>query len=118
METIKRKLTAIESPYAGDVARNMEYLRHAMLDSMWVHGEAPYAMHGLYTRFLDDSIPAERDLGILCGMAWLAQADLVCFYYDLGITSGMREALVFCARNAIRIEFRSLEKWKTGVFIP
>ncbi len=37
----------IESPYAGDVERNLRYLRLAMADCL-ERGEAPYASHALY----------------------------------------------------------------------
>lgn len=40
-----------------------------MLDAL-DRGEAPYASHLLYTQMLDDTIPAERELGIKAGFAW------------------------------------------------
>lgn len=76
-------------------------------------GEAPFAMHGFYTRYLDDNVPEERLLGMQCGLNWMLCADLVTFYYDLGISPGMREAIIFCARNALRLEFRSLKEWQS-----
>lgn len=56
-------LVIIESPYAGDVDRNLEYLRAAMRDCL-KRGEAPFASHALYTQpgVLDDgSRMVERD---------------------------------------------------------
>lgn len=53
----------LESPYAGDVARNRMYARRAMLDCLR-HGEAPFASHLLYTQVLDDTIPEDRELGM------------------------------------------------------
>ena len=38
----------IESPYTGDVERNLEYARRCMRDSI-KRGEAPFASHLLYT---------------------------------------------------------------------
>ena len=51
----------IESPYAGDVERNVRYARAAMADCL-KRGEAPFASHLLYTQegVLDDDIPGER----------------------------------------------------------
>lgn len=41
------KLVVIESPYAGDVERNLRYVRAAMRDCL-LRGEAPFASHALY----------------------------------------------------------------------
>lgn len=86
-------LTIIESPYAGDIDRNVRYARACMADSL-KRGEAPLASHLLYTQpgILDDSIAEERALGIAAGLAWLKVADRHVFYTDLGWSSGMREA--------------------------
>jgi hypothetical protein len=58
------KLVVVESPYAGDVTRNLEYARAAMADCL-ARGEAPFASHALYTQIgvLDDTKPEERKLG-------------------------------------------------------
>lgn len=82
----------VESPYAGDVERNVKYARLCMLDCLQ-RGEAPYASHLLYTQCLDDDTPDERTLGILAGFAWGAKADLHAFYVDLGVSDGMRKSL-------------------------
>ena len=49
----------IESPFAGDVDRNLRYARAAMRDCL-LRGESPYASHLLYTQpgVLNDDIPA------------------------------------------------------------
>ena len=45
------RFVIVESPYAGDVAANVEYARAAVADCLR-RGEAPFASHLLYT--LDD----------------------------------------------------------------
>jgi hypothetical protein len=40
-------------------------------------GGAPFAPHLLYTRFLDDSHPSERQIGIDCGLRIMEAADEV-----------------------------------------
>jgi hypothetical protein len=87
----RRPLVVIESPFAGDVERNLRYLRACMSDCLR-RGEAPYASHALYTQpgVLNDDIPAERTRGILAGFAWGAVASLRVVYDDLGVSSGMR----------------------------
>lgn len=82
----------IESPYRGDIERNKAYLKVCMMDSI-SRGEAPSASHKLYTDVLDDDNEDERRLGIELGFAWLKAADLVAFYTDFGMSSGMLACL-------------------------
>lgn len=110
------KLVIIESPYKGDVPRNLRYLRSCIRDCL-SHGESPYASHRMLTDALDDGSPAERALGIEAGLAWrralwLEEVDygellrggtsslvredirrvLPVFYIDLGWSTGMLKA--------------------------
>lgn len=45
----------VESPFAGDIQKNIEYARKCMADCL-KRGEAPFASHLLYTQdgILDD----------------------------------------------------------------
>lgn len=85
------RLVILESPYAGDIERNVAYARAAMRDSLR-RGEAPLASHLLYTQpgVLDDNDPIERTLGIDAGLEWGTFADATVVYCDLGISKGMR----------------------------
>jgi hypothetical protein len=83
--------TIIESPYAGNVARNALYLELCIRDSV-LHGEAPYASHKMMTAALDDLDPEERRRGIDAGMAWRRLAGNRVFYLDLGWSDGMEAA--------------------------
>lgn len=69
---------------AQNIAR-AERLCHIVADL----GHAPFAPHLLYTRFLDDTVPAEREMGIACGKAWLAVCDEVWVDAARGISEGM-----------------------------
>lgn len=86
------RLVIIESPYAGNVALNVEYARAAMLDCL-ARGEAPFASHLLYTQVLDDDEPDERYLGISAGLDWVERADASVVYVDLGVSGGMRQGI-------------------------
>ena len=99
----------IESPYAGDVERNLRYLRAAMRDCLH-RGEAPYASHALYTQpgVLDDDDPAERALGIVAGFVWRAAADKTVVYQDLNMSSGMRQGIEHAETIGHPIEYRRL----------
>lgn len=84
----------IESPFAGDVERNLRYLRACMRDCVRARGETPYASHGLLTQpgVLDDSVLEERNLGIEAGYAMWPAMNIIAFYIDLGWSSGMMRA--------------------------
>lgn len=110
-----RVLVALESPYAGDVERNTRYARACMADSI-SRGEAPFAMHLLYTQpgILDDKIPEERVRGIECGLNWAQAADLTAVYADLGVTPGMVLAIEQAKKDMRPVDERSLPAWANG----
>lgn len=83
-------LVVIESPYAGDVSKNVEYAKACVNDCL-KKGEAPYASHLFFTQegILDDLIPEERKLGIDAGLAWGRAAKRSVVYLDRGISGGM-----------------------------
>lgn len=101
------KLVILESPYSGDVERNLRYARRAVADSL-EQGEAPIASHLLYTQpgILDDLDPAQRELGIAAGLAWQRVAEGAVFYVDHGVSRGMLAALPMYRIRKIPIEFR------------
>lgn len=88
------KKVIIESPYAGDVEKNVRYARRATLDSIR-RGEAPFISHLLYTQegILDDLLPDERALGIAAGHEWITVAELTAVYADLGVSKGMQAGI-------------------------
>lgn len=81
----------LESPYAGDVERNVTYARLCLRDSL-SRGEAPIASHLLYTQpgVLRDEMPQEREWGINAGLAWGVAAEKTVVYIDHGISRGMQ----------------------------
>ena len=101
------RLVIIESPYAGDVERNVRYLKACMRDS-FSRGEAPFASHKLYTDVLNDEVAEERALGIECGLAWGRWASATVVYADLGISRGMRAGIERAKAEGRTIETRTL----------
>jgi hypothetical protein len=103
----------IESPYAGDAALNLKYVRAAMRDSI-LRGEAPFPSHALYTQegVLDDLKPEERRMGMEAGFAWGEIAQKVAVYTDLGITPGMHEGVLRAKQRGQVVEHRNVSKWK------
>ena len=116
------KLVVVESPYAGEVERNLTYARACKADC-FRRGEAPFASHTTYTQagVLDDNKPEERALGINAGFAWGAKADLRVFYVDLGWSRGMKAALVKYRLEGLPYTFRVLGapwSWHVGALGP
>lgn len=97
----------IESPYQGDIPRNLTYARRALKDSL-NRGEFPLAGHLLYTQVLDDSVITERETGIRAHMTWLEVADAVIFYTDYGMSPGMTRAQKLARRRGKFIATRKI----------
>lgn len=109
----KMVLVVVESPYAGDVQLNTEYARACMHDCL-LRGEAPFVSHMLYTQagVLDDTVPAERQLGINAGFAWRIHAQKTVVYEDLGVSSGMQAGINHAYSVGHTVERRRLGgKW-------
>lgn len=107
-----RHLVVVESPFAGQVERNLRYLRACLRDCL-LRGEAPFASHALYTQpgVLVDDDPADRQLGIAAGLDWAAVADFTVVYGDLGISKGMRLGIEHATKLGRPVRYRSLEEW-------
>lgn len=93
------KLTIIESPFAGDFSRNREYLKRAIHDSM-NRKEIPFASHGLYGWFLDDSDLEQRERGMTLGYRFWNFAETIAFYTDYGMSPGMDRAYTLARQIA------------------
>lgn len=103
------RLVILESPYAGDVERNIAYARRCIRDALY-RREAPIASHLLYTQpgVLDDDVPVERKLGIDAGLAWRAVAQASVVYTDLGISEGMKYGIAAAGSAGLPIEYRTI----------
>lgn len=103
------KRVIIESPYKGDIERNVTYARACAYDCI-KRDEAPFASHLFYTQpgILDDDMPEERMKGIRAGQVWGEVADLIAVYVDYGITEGMKLSIEYYKRLGIPIEERRL----------
>lgn len=110
-------ITIIESPFASDPERNLSYLwaacRHA-----WEMGEIPFASHGWFPFFLDET--TERAEGIAAGyvIGRALRAGLhdghfsVAFYVDRGWSSGMEAAFRYYTAWGYRTEERRVPGWE------
>lgn len=109
------RLVILESPYAGDIERNVAYARACVRHSLLL-GEAPIASHLLYTQpgILDDNDPSERHLGISAGLAWESLAEASVVYTDLGISRGMSYGIEFAKESGIEVIYRTLPDFVGG----
>ena len=101
----------LESPYAGDIDRNVAYARRCMSDCLR-RGEAPFASHLLYTQLgiLDDTDPEERAQGISAGFAWGQHARKVVLYTDYGVSGGMQSAIEVYSALGVPVYRRCIGK--------
>lgn len=88
------KFAIVESPYAGEVKRNILYAR-ALYRYCLEQGWAPFASHLNYTQpgVLNDDVPEERTLGIEAGQEIADRADIRVFGMDFGMSRGMQYGL-------------------------
>lgn len=103
------RMVISESPYAGDVERNVRYARSCLARRLSL-GEAPFASHLLYTQpgVLDDGNALERQHGIL---AIGAREDRTVVYTDLGISTGMGQGIAAAEDAGRPVEYRTLPGW-------
>lgn len=99
----------VESPYAGNIERNIEYARKCLRDCL-MRGEAPFASHLLYTQehVLDDGVKEQRKLGIEAGFAWGEAAEATAVYTDYGITAGMQQGIKRAEARGRPVYYRKL----------
>lgn len=99
----------LESPFSGDVERNIRYARACVRDCL-IRGESPIASHLLFTQegILRDENPIERELGIRAGLAWATRCDYPVFYTDLGWSFGMKSAALYYQSLDMGYEIRTL----------
>ena len=103
------KKVQVESPYAGDIRKNEEYARACLHDCL-IRNEAPFASHLLYTQpgVLNDTVYAERTLGIEAGLVWGQAADFTVVYTDLGISDGMKLGIKRAENQGRPVVYRQL----------
>jgi len=101
------ELVILESPFAGERERNIDYARKCMLDC-FNRNEAPFASHLLYTQCLDDDFEPHRFLGITAGLKWGEKATKSVVYTDYGISKGMEYGIKDAEKNNRVIEYRTI----------
>ena len=107
------RFVVVESPYRArtefELSLNLAYAR-ALVRFVSLRGDWPFASHLDLTQGLDDRDPAERELGIIAGLARLRVADIHLFGLDLGISEGMKRAQK-ATPGRCSVEQCSLPEW-------
>ena len=86
---------------------NLYYARRCLSHSL-AEGESPFASHLLYTQVLDDTVAAQRELGLTQARAWYDVADLCAIYTDRGISDGMKRGIEYANKIGLKTEERSI----------
>lgn len=93
------KLVYICSPLKGNITENIEkavgYCAYAARQ-----GVIPLAPHTIFTQYLNDNIPAQREQGLLMGMELLKRADEIWICGDV-ISAGMRNEILYARDHGI-----------------
>jgi hypothetical protein len=108
----------IESPYSGDIDRNIRYLALCSFDASVLYDECPYASHACMTQhprkkdfFVSDYDKKwdvlTRDQAIHMSQRMRSRCDKTVFYADLGWSSGMKAAREYCIKYKLPYE----ERW-------
>ena len=97
------KLVYVCSPLRGDIDTN---LINAMYYSKYVAicGYIPITPHLYFTRFLNDIVDEERELGIKMGMELLKHCDEIWVFGDY-ISKGMRNEINVACEIGITLKF-------------
>lgn len=103
-----KPLIFVCSPYRGDVKGNIKRAREYCCFVI-ERGGVPFAPHLLFTQFLNDAVPLERDMGICLGLEALKRCDAL---WAFGApSSGMRHEMTAAGRLGIPV-VRIDSKWR------
>lgn len=99
----------LESPFGANPNRFVPYGRACVAHSLSL-GEAPMAMHLLYTQpgILDDGDPAQRQQGIEAAFSWYQAAEYCVVYRNYGLSEGMMTGIDLAERLGMAIHYRDL----------
>jgi len=96
-----------------DAQLNLAYAK-SLCRYLALQGLAPYASHLFCTQFLDDTVPAERQVGIEIGLEWGSRAELTIVGVDRGISKGMLYGIDRARKECRPVEWLSLTAWRSS----
>ena len=98
-----RPIVYICSPYAEDVAANIEAARRYSRFAVET-GYIPIAPHLLFPQFLNDADPAERELGLFFGNALMSKCSEV-WVFGSRISAGMKAEINRAKWKSYRLRY-------------
>ena len=98
-----RPIVYICSPYAGDVETNVQKARRYCRFAV-DKGYIPIAPHLLFTQFLNDDSPKERQLGIFFGNVVMSKCSEV-WVFGEHISNGMEAEIKRAKRKNYRLRY-------------
>ena len=106
----RRPLVYICSRYAGNtelnVFRAIGFCRYAVRCGM-----IPVASHLLYPQILEDSVPAQRELGLQFGLALLDRcSEIWVFNENRELSEGMRLEIGYARKKGIPVRFHDMKE--------
>ena len=108
---VYRPLVYICSPYAGDIERNVNmariYSRFAVRNTC-----IPLAPHLLFPQFMDDGIPAERELALFMEWCCFTKCEQVWVFGSV-ISAGMRAEIEKAEKKNILVRYFTEELEET-----
>ncbi len=100
---MNKELLYIISPYAGDVAANVEFAIRCCRMAIR-QGYVPIAVHLLYPQILDDNDPAERAVGLELGLNILRHCSAV-WVCGTRISPGMKREIQEAEQLGIPVQY-------------
>lgn len=97
------------SPLSGDIKDNIKKAEKYCRDIVIVDNAIPVAPHIYFTRFLDDNVELERELGMDLGLQLLSDCGKMYVYNQNGISKGMQKEIEMAKRLNIPIVYREDE---------
>lgn len=98
-----RPIIYICSPYSGDIANNIIQARRYSKFAV-DEGFLPITPHLLYTQFMNDSNPDEREIGMQMGLVLLTKCCEV-WVFGERISSGMQREIRKAQNRGIQIRY-------------
>lgn len=93
------KLIYICSPLSGDLESNKKKANEYCANAA-IMGVIPLAPHTIFTQYLDDTLPIERQKGLQMGLTLLKRCDELWVCGSI-ISEGMRGEISFAAEHGI-----------------
>jgi len=89
------------SPYRGDIEKNKRNARRYCLLAL-KQGHFPIAPHLIFTEFLDDDVPEEREMGLQLGLEMLDLCNEV-WVFGRQISEGMQQEILYAKTKPYKL---------------